>query len=255
MPLPFLLRKAYIDAIDPQAAWWIGYDAALKWGALRVNYREVSSPAGRSARTTLSRRDVDSGAIDLSPRAGLRLEGGNVSGPEICLQTRLFEWRLTHRRADFVVTMPGGTRRIPSAGYGEIVTLFRPPWDLGISDLYWGRYMSELHFVVWIVTTGEHPIAFGVVGDDSSQSAHLGAGGIRIGGTTVSLDTIKSTISQGDAIGDRAWPARALVRSIAPRFSVTQRKAIYSSTLHLPDGSREKGLAIAEHVSFRRRAD
>jgi len=252
MTSQFVLRKAYIDAIDPQGGWWIGYDTALKWGALHVNYREISAPAVRIAKTTFRPRDVTIGAAELSSKGRLRLQGGSVAAAEISLQTPVLEWRLTHRGADVIVTTSEGPQRIPSAGYGEVVTLHRLPWDLGLRELSWGRYMSDRHFVVWIVGTGEHAIAFGVVGNKTSKSASVEARRIRIADTSLSLDRVVSTISQGDAIRDRAWPARTLVGCLASGFSVMQHKAVYASTLHLPDGAEEKGLAIAEHVSFSR---
>ena len=250
MSSSFHFEKAYVDITDESGNWWIGYDAQLSWGPVRLNYREIGSRHSRSAsQLRFGSRKVDGDSLVVD-QATLCLSGG-LPGKAVGYRNEVLGWQVDRARADVRIIDGDVTRYVSAAGYGETVVLRAPPWELGIRELHWGRYLSPTRFLTWIVANGERPIRFGVV-DEKVCSAEVGLKGcmIQIGGCRVELKDELAPIADGNPISSRAWPIAAIAKWVAPSFSLVQRKAVFRARVTNPDERCEDGLAIAEQVVF-----
>jgi|SRR5215472_3350078 len=161
---PFSLVKWYLDCITDAGHAVIVYCAEMRWRGLRTRMASVlESPPGAAPVTHSS-----IGAYRL-----------NASKDEIAVEHRRFGVRGTWRPAapGFERTVyanergsviwnclqPGsrvscriGERELNGLGYGERLTLTVPPWRLPLSQLRWGRFVSEKHSIIWIDWRGEH---------------------------------------------------------------------------------------------------
>jgi hypothetical protein len=250
--MTFRLEKAYVDVIDDSGIWWIGYDASLSWGPLRLNYQEIVGPGVKASRTRLGQRETDITEIAIPGKVTLQVSGGRVTDPALSFRNAVLEWRLTHLRADVLLRFAQSQRTIAATGYAEIVVLHRPPWQLGISELHWGRYISASRFAVWTIASGEVPIGFGVADDRPFPAAVSNNDTVEVGDLRIALGEEETPILSGDPLAGRAGLVRVLARWLAPGFSLTQNKAVRAARLIAADGSLEAGYAIAEHVSFSR---
>jgi hypothetical protein len=173
----FFLRKWYLDCVADNGDTFIGYSAALKWKALTIHYSSITSTRGNSEATTetslrksSSPRMIDR-RIDWSSKA-LNLVGTWTPLSEPIQQTLydspegFVKWSCMHPRSKADISF-GKKEHITGLGYAELLEITIKPWQLPISELRWGRFLSERDALVWIDWRGAAPLS--VVFHDGKQ--------------------------------------------------------------------------------------
>ncbi len=146
-----------------------------------------------------------------------------------------------------------GKPRLLGLGYGERLILRQPPWKLGIRKLSWGRYLSERHFVMWLIADGELPICYGIVGEGSRSDVTLGENEVIVGGVRIQLQHKVRAISDGDVLQHRHPSLSYLpIKLFGEKLKLTQSNAVHACALHSDGRHIETGYAIAETVRFGR---
>lgn len=248
---PFL-AKHYFDVVSDDGDWAIGYDVTLPFAGRHLRYRELTGSVVSRPRWT-----VRVPASEPPPEPSFRFgsccadwEGSAVEQP-IGYENDAVKWRLTGLRSRARVTTGGA--RIEGLGYGETLVLKRPPWLIGIDELWWGRYVSPRTFVTWIVADGALPIRFGVCDGTTSGEVRLDARGISVADARLDFGESQRRIASGDALRSRSWAVAGLCRLLGGRrLGLIQEKAVTRCAVKTPR-SEESGWVMAEHVKLLRR--
>lgn len=135
----FDLSKWYGDCVSPVGDASIAYSAALRWGAVSLDYHSLLEKRG----SEVSVHSAEPQQWSWTPTAaGIR--------------ERIFEsedgfidWDCVCPRATV------DTGRLKGLGYREHLHMTVAPWKLPIRGLRWGRYLSDTHSIVWIHWEGE----------------------------------------------------------------------------------------------------
>lgn len=159
----FCLKKYYFDLIDAQGNVVILYDAHLQIFGVKIPYSAMilSQDGSTIQRSFLSSSVCEEKGVFSSKKL-------NVSGrwkeiePPLPTQKLLNQkhrqllWNCYLPKAMVEVKM---TDKIFSGlGYAEVLKMNFFPWKLPISELKWGRFLSENHCVIWIEWIGKQPL-------------------------------------------------------------------------------------------------
>lgn len=237
------LTKRYFDVVGADGAWAVAYDASIEYRGLALSYRELTGtgvPPG-CRRFHLGRART--------PFFGFREAAAYWEGGEVAHDMRVENagliWRLTHLRSEAHVKAPAAG--FAGLGYGEELILKEPPWNLGIQEFWWGRYLSKDIFVTWIVAEGSSPIRFGLADGEASLRVQAGKDGASVGGVAIEYLGVKYRVSSGDALAGRPKILTTLQRYIGgKRFRIDQNKAVFACRVTTP-GRQEEGFVLSEH--------
>jgi hypothetical protein len=182
----FSLSKWYMDCIDPTGNVFIGYSAVMKWKKLRLYYanilyfdivgnietntsfRQLPFPILKQNNLTwtTSRLNIKGKWDGVDPLIQKNLLDGDLGG---------IVWQCFQPKANAKIELPNHTF-LAGLGYTENLTMSIKPWELPITELRWGRFLSEEDTVVWISWKGEenldllyyqgNPVANPVITDD-----------------------------------------------------------------------------------------
>jgi hypothetical protein len=153
-------------------------------------------------------------------------------------------------RGEAKVTTPAGSR-LAGLGYAEHLSMSVPPWRIPISELRWGRFLSEGEALVWIDWRGECPrtivyrnsIRVPVLSVDDQQIAL--ADGVRVHldqDCVLRSGALGATVLRSIPAIDRLAPARIL----ATQECKWRSRAVLSS----PGRPDQRGWVIHEVVRW-----
>lgn len=159
----FNLTKWYMDCVSDDGTALIGYWARLGWGSLALEYAAVlyapvaGQPVQLHALRSLSAPHI-AGADCRWHCAPLGLRGQWVAEDAPVSRDLLdsprggIRWTLHQPRAEARVRLDtaSGSVEIRGLGYVEELTLTVPPWQLPFDVLFWGRFLTPDHALVWI---------------------------------------------------------------------------------------------------------
>lgn len=160
----FLLSKWYLDCLEPTGDGAIVYVAELRWKALRMRYAStLTLMAGKVQSTTSIRTcplpEREGGRIRLQlPQFGVEGVWEGFAAP---IERTIFEdtvgfvhWNCLQPASRAALSLHG--RRRAGWGYAELLRITIPPWRLPLSELHWGRFVTESDALVWIDWRGSH---------------------------------------------------------------------------------------------------
>jgi hypothetical protein len=159
----FRLTKWYLDLVTDQGTALITYAASLAWQAIRVRYASTflakpgAAPAEHGGWTDVHLPEV-AGDVLRFEHAGLAISGRWRRTSRPIEQTLLddevgrLHWACLFPAAAATATIRGES--LAGHGYGECLTLTRPPWTLPLRRLRWGRTIASSHHAVWIEWSG-----------------------------------------------------------------------------------------------------
>jgi len=216
----FQLSKWYLDCVAADGTAFIGYSAAMQWLGLSVHYAGtlLAAPGAALATAATVRRTAppvargDELCWD-APAVGVA-GTWRRTGPAVAALLhedaagRKVEWACTHPRADVRVEI-AGHGVVEGLGYVEHLTLTVPPWQLPMTELHWGRFLTPADTVAWIQWRGPLP---------QTRVFHNGAG--------VTNPTIEA-----DAV---AWPGHTLALPAARRRIIREGPVVPSAIAGLP---------------------
>jgi hypothetical protein len=180
----FLLRKWYLDCVADNGDTCLGYSAALQWKAFKLHYSSITSTRGNAASTTKTSLGESSfprltdRQIDWSSKP-LNLVGTwtPMSHP---IKQRLYasvegmvSWSCLQPRSKVEISF-GTNEHIKGLGYAELLEFTIKPWQLPITELRWGRYLSERDALVWIDWRGAAPLSMVFHNGKHIQDALIG---------------------------------------------------------------------------------
>lgn len=155
----FHLSKWYLDCVADDGTAIIGYWARLRWRSLALDYAAaLFAPASgeplqvqalRSPPAPVLAGDTCTWRCD-----PLQLEGEWTAEAAPVRQNLLqtpsggIRWSIHQPRARARVRF--GSTEISGLGYTEELELTIPPWRLPFDTLYWGRFLSPEHALVWL---------------------------------------------------------------------------------------------------------
>jgi hypothetical protein len=162
---PFTIRKTYIDCIDNDGRAIIGYVAQLTWLGITVPYTSLlylDANGNVSHKTRFFnpiQLDTQPGIFQWSDaKLGVSGTWQSTSSP---IEETLFSssegalrWNCRMPRSSALIHLEGEPD-LQGLGYVEDLTLTAYPWKLPVETLFWGRYLSDKHCLVWIEFRGE----------------------------------------------------------------------------------------------------
>ncbi len=139
---------------------------------------------------------------------------------------------------------------IKGLGYAETLTMNIEPWLLPLSELYWGRFLSPTHNVIWLEWRGEQPIRFlfhdGMLQDDfefSNHTINYEFGEIVLRNTQVIKDEPLVNLAQRFPMVSKLFKKEFL--------QTREQKFLSRGTLTLHDGTQCEGFALYERVLWK----
>ncbi|MBS0029956.1 hypothetical protein ACTJJ0_20955 [Chitinophaga sp. 22321] len=160
----FHLSKWYLDTIDEKGDAVIYYIAHLRWKNLNLYYyNRLSYTAGKGVENKIRLKRVpipEWEGTTLRWSHAMEVAEWQAQIPpvrEILLYSEKghIEWNclLPHGRT----TLTEGNRKIEGLGYAEQLNMTLLPWKFDIGELYWGRFLSSEHSIIWIEWRGPIP--------------------------------------------------------------------------------------------------
>lgn len=250
------LQKYYFDVVSAEGAYGTAYFGTLRALGFTLAFSELSSSVIQNSSTFLSismkRRKIindDFQFLDSARRLEARWRGGCTFPSGLAYQNKVLRWELVQLRS-LATILHHANPLLFGLGYGERVTLFASPFDLGIRNLFWGRYLSENAFMMWIVAEGIQPIQYGILDMSEYSQVSLTNDKVEIGGAKLVLGPEVRTIFDGDALQDKTVLSALAILVYGRKPVLRQHKAVYNCEVQLASGRREHGFVIAETVRF-----
>jgi hypothetical protein len=256
----FSLQKYYLDMVTSEGLYFIGYSAELNWGSIRVSYSATlhhPKISGISSGPVLSSSE---GPIENDPvltwsSTRLGFEGQwqrLVSGESQILHQHgsgLVEWNCLQPSAR-VVLKTASDSAYHGLGYVEFLRMTMPPWQLGLKNLLWGRFVSEEHSVVWIEWRGKHPLALLICNGETISNPAIFEDGVRCTKFELSLERAE-TIRTGSIGKTLVSKIPSILRTDSIEFLGGQEeKYVSRGTLAFVGGSSHTGWVVHERVSW-----
>jgi len=256
----FSLEKFYADLVTAEGHYFIGYSARLRLGRVKLRYAAtLHHPAitGISAGPVLASHDMP-----IAGDAGLAWSNRELGfdgrwqplGPATKLVLHetnqgCVEWNCQQPAARVRLRTKSG-QQYDGLGYAEFLNLTIPPWRLGLRHLFWGRFISETHSVVWIEWQGEHPLTVLICNGQRMAGARICDSSIKCGEFVLTLEH-EANIRLG-SLGE------TFISKIPPAIKVAsieflggrEQKYLSRGTLNFENGSGSSGWVIHERVSW-----
>ena len=259
--LAFQLSKWYLDCVSDTGEVFLGYCAELRWRLLSISYESAlvhSEDAGTNTCTSVLNHTLPELGSDClswnTPALGVR---GTWTGPVKDTAETIYSsaegeivWSCYIPRSEARVTTPAGSR-LTGLGYAEHLSMSVPPWRIPISELRWGRFLSEGEALVWIEWRGPCPRT--IVYRNSIRVPALSVDDRQIAladGARVYLD--QNCVLRTGALGATVLGSIPAIGRLAPvRILATQEcKWRSSAVLSSPGRPDQRGWAIHEVVRW-----
>jgi hypothetical protein len=255
----FHLIKWYLDCVTDAGDVFIGYAALLSYRSLHLTFSSAltcsrSGAAGskRSFRSSRLPRTEGDGIRWTCPP--LHVDGfwrsRCPSADRQLLEDdgRVLRWSCLQPSSD--VSVVADSERFAGLGYAEVLELSIPPWELPITELRWGRFISETDALVWIDWKGAHPLTYVIRNGTDVPFGSVTDDGVEAGGYSLALH--ERTIIRHEPVLSLGLHKIAGASSLIPmRFLGTDEcKWRSRGTLVRPNVSPVSGWAIHEIVRF-----
>ncbi|MCL2591008.1 MAG: hypothetical protein FWD67_09085 [Betaproteobacteria bacterium] len=264
---PFHLSKFYLDCITNADRALIIYAATLQWRRLKISYVNLLESAPDSpTRTHTSLRAYTAPAwrdsslcFDFAPlKISAKWQAPDAPLEHSLLKTDVGEviWTCLAPRAR--ATIAHREQHVTGSGYAEHLSLTIPPWQLPITDLYWGRFHSATDSLVWIKWLGGHPLDLtlhnGVALDAPSEISRE-----RIRACPITLEmTNARELRAGSLSATLLQPLRKIISAFPSSIlNLHETKWLSEGVLYhdaVPENpsysATNRGYALHEHVVF-----
>lgn len=157
----FRIKKNYFDGIDEEGNAIILYFAELSIFGIKIPYSSYifNGLQHSTERSTLQESQYKNSFIN---NEKLHFSGSwksiEASISEILFQEnkKLLIWNCHTPKAKFNLRLENNCYE--GLGYAETLEMNFSPWKLPISELKWGRFLSENHCIIWIEWIGKKPL-------------------------------------------------------------------------------------------------
>ena len=256
---PFQLAKWYLDCVSESGDGAILYLAELRWRKLHLRYAnrllflggritsktsirhcELPHASGDEIRVTIPHLDTDGVWRRAAERAGATVFAG---------QEGEVVWNSLHPSSN--VRLRVEANEIEGRGYAEHLQMTIPPWKLPLTELHWGRFISQSTHVVWIDWRGPYRFQLLERGGARENARLISETEIQFAQPDTVLSLDRGFVLRDGNLGDTVFPALSPVVKLLPSslFGVHECKWRSRGVLRQRDRSDE-GWAIHEVVRW-----
>jgi hypothetical protein len=262
----FTVRKTYIDCVANDGRAIIGYVAELTWLGVAIPYTSLlylDAPGNitNKARFFSPVQPVIQPDVFRwnDPKLGVSGVWQSTSSP---IEETLFDssegalrWNCRIPRSTALVRLDGEPD-MKGLGYIEDLTLTVFPWKLPVETLFWGRYISEKHYLVWIEFRGQTTKSWISLDHTPLKNVVIGEHEVDLQKGLVLRFTNTKVLEQGGKIYEVVEGLSKHVpgfKQILPHSFLHAQEWKWRSEGILNDGEKivDRGWAIHEKVIFR----
>jgi hypothetical protein len=256
----FSLEKYYADLVTADGQYFIGYSARLRLGRVELSYAAtLHHPAmtGISTGPVLASHDMpivdDSGLAWSNPVLGFdgRWRPLTPATKLVLHKTSkgLVEWNCQQPAARVQLQTKTG-EQYDGLGYVEFLNLTIPPWQLGLRNLFWGRFISASHSVVWIEWQGKHPLTVLICNGQRMSNVQICEKKIKCAEFVLNFEG-EATIRRGSLGESFISKIPSAIKDARIEFlGGREQKFLSRGKLQFEDGSQSTGWVIHERVSW-----
>lgn len=260
----FSLVKWYLDCISDEGEAFIGYATTLRYKLIRIGYSgiiEHTRALGTRSAYTILRTELptNEGGVIRWSCGGLDRKGAwrplaASLQPQMLLSDGrgTLEWHCIQPASSVLVEGDSSASRLEGLGYAERLELSISPWELPISTLYWGRFVSSDQYVVWIEWVGPNPLKLVFHNGQRVQDAEISSSGVRLHGGRGALEFSKSVTLREGSLDTTALSIIPGVEKIFPGsiLKTMERKIRSKGTLMMDGCDPVHGWVIHEEVHW-----
>lgn len=257
---PFLLTKWYLDCVAENGDTVIVYAAHLRWNTLSFQYASIITVLDGKVGTASSLHgiplpELHSDVLTLH-QPGLDTEGTWVSLRPAIRRTVFrdengeVDWHCMQPMAEVDLRLRQKIR-LRGLGYAECLTVSIVPWQLPLTGLNWGRFLSREHAVVWIDWMGGQGLRSVIHNGEEFQQASMTESQVSFDAGHMRLELDRGLVVRQGQLGDTVFPGIAKLARLVPRsmLSVSECKWRSRGVLQTPEGT-SNGWAIHEIVKW-----
>jgi len=234
----FLLTKWYLDCVADNGDAAILYVADLRWNALSFHYGSlltvlngkvgsVSSVRGSTATT------LNDGMLAVQHR-GLSVEGTWQALREPVRRTVFrsqdgsVDWHCLQPISQVDLLLPRNIK-LRGLGYAECLTLSILPWQLPLTSLLWGRYLSQQDAIVWIDWQGSSPYRSVIHNGEECSADSITESEVVFSNAATRLELDRGLVLREGRLGDTVFPGISRLGALLPRSMLSVNECKWRS--------------------------
>jgi hypothetical protein len=256
----FILRKWYLDCVADNGNTFIGYVAQLRWKSFTMHYTSRSLwnilPSTKFSIFDRSAPAINGNQIDWSSRSlGLTGSWKRLSDP---VQQQLYTspegtviWSCLQPKSRAEISF-GNNQQITGLGYVELLELTLKPWLLPITELRWGRFLSDQDAMTWISWHGKVPFSLILCNGRRMDGGHITDDSVSHDGERIELLLNEKTVLRNDTLHSAGLAGIPGLISLIPEKALQLRECKWRSTgvLKRNGSPSSSGWTIHEIVRF-----
>jgi hypothetical protein len=257
---PFLLTKWYLDVVSESGDCAILYVADLRWNALSLHYASLLTVLDGKVGSASSLHG--SAAPQVEERLlAVKHPGLDVHGKWEALRPPIrrtvfenvngsIDWHCLQpmSQVDFLLR---GKTRIQGLGYAECLSLSLLPWQLPLTSLNWGRYLSQDEALVWIDWQGPDSLRSVVLNGEEHHASSVTESEV-VFADGARLDVDRGLILRQGQLGDTIFPGISRLTALLPRSMLSVHECKWRSRgTFRTETSESSGWAIHEVVKWK----
>jgi hypothetical protein len=221
----FLLSKWYLDCVADKGNGVIVYVAELRWKSWRTRYASTLRFFGDKTESASSIRECSlpessRGQISLSlPHLGVE---GNWKGFAAPIKRTILEnadgavrWNCLQPGSQVDLSLDHSIK-MTGLGYAELLEISVPPWNLPLSELHWGRFVSESETLVWIDWRGPYSHRLAVHNGTEREIALITTEEVRSADSSTLLTLDRRLVLRSGTLGETVFPILARLAKAIP---------------------------------------
>ena len=161
------------------------------------------------------------------------------------------DWHCLQPMSQVDLRLPRNTK-IQGLGYAECLTLTLLPWQLPLSSLLWGRYLSPQDAIVWIDWRGSAPYRSVIHNGEEQSSDSITESEVVFANTGARLELDRGLVLREGRLGDTVFPGISKLAALLPRSMLSVNECKWRSRgLFHTAASQSAGWAIHEVVKWK----
>ena len=252
----FSMVKWYLDCVTESGEVAIVYSAVARWRALEVSYCSYLcvDQTHNESRSTMRAAGINAeGQRLLVDSPQLHMSGEWTSLASAVKQTVFQDeagslvWDCWQPGSQ--VRLRIGDREWAGLGYAESLSLSIPPWQLPLTHLKWGRFVSEHDSLAWIDWQGPYSLRLVINNGERCALAEISDTAVVVDHAELQMSDSLS-LREGQ-LGRTVIPGARALAKIFPKsmFNIEERKWRSRGTLTTPRG-KSHGWVIHEAVDW-----
>ncbi len=256
----FLLSKWYLDCVTDNGDGIIVYVAELRWNSWRTRYASTlrffgdkMQSASSIRKCSLPESSLDQITLSL-PHLGVE---GYWKGFTAPIQRTILKnsdgaviWNCLQPGSQVHVSLDRSIK-MSGLGYAELLEISIPPWSLPLSELHWGRFVSENDMLVWIDWRGPYSYHLAVHNGSEREIAVITTEEIRSADSGKQLTLDRSLVLRSGTLGETVFPTwERLARAIPVKMLGVYERKWRSRGVLLTQGRTSEAWVIHEVVKF-----